>query len=736
MLALSPAEFDLLKNHKLLERLDRDQREIVAEGCHALDFSAGEAVVRQGDDAESFFVVLSGNAEVHINTETGVQVNLGRLQQGQWFGEQALLSSHRKRLASVRAMTPLRCAVMPRALFESEILAQPTNLRIFTAASAEQLLQRLIQSLDALRGLEFELSLVGSVRREQRSAGEVIFHEGDVADAVYFVLSGAVAVLRERDGRQQSLAFVGIGQCFGERGVTRRRPRGATAVAASQATLLRIEAATFRSWVRQHPQLRDFLGTLDDVYVRGDGQQLSVFRGTMDGYPSIGTISGDLTGDTVVSCRVIGADILMVSRTGAAGERSACFEGSDGARRTLQLTDVVEQNGRLVHAVIVGVSAKRIGPDVREAIRHVFARTPLPASAFALFRKTGHLGGAVDLRDPERLCSCLRLSSADVLRAAQEVGRALGPVQAATGVTMLCGACEADVCALLQHADASYVTARKVVPAKFVPSFPLPVPHVTEPDIRWRPEALEALSTVPEFQLMAVASIFAPQGERFMIRAVSEALSQIDDPELLAHAEAFLAQESNHVTAHAPLNALLLELIYPENKAMQRLNHPPFALLRRLPLRVCLAISAAFEGVADASFATFFEHFYGPGQQRHHPDPQIHELAQTSGVAQLFHWHGREELGHRHVAFEVMRALQTPYPLRVLGFLLLMALSLSYIMPAVWSLRRLATRPVQSGPKRTALTIAWRTLTILRPRYDPGRHRYTFEEQLRDDAPL
>jgi CRP-like cAMP-binding protein len=69
----------------------------------------------------------------------------------------------------------------------------------------------------------------------QFAEGEVLFREGDPADSVFRLLSGAVDVLRELGGDTIRLGTVPPGQFFGEMGVVEnRRRRSATARAASE----------------------------------------------------------------------------------------------------------------------------------------------------------------------------------------------------------------------------------------------------------------------------------------------------------------------------------------------------------------------------------------------------------------------------------------------------------------------------------------------------------------------
>ena len=70
--------------------------------------------------------------------------------------------------------------------------------------------------------------------RAHFAEGQVLFREGDPADSVFRLLSGAVDILRELDGDPILLGTVGAGQFIGEMGVVENRPRSATARAASE----------------------------------------------------------------------------------------------------------------------------------------------------------------------------------------------------------------------------------------------------------------------------------------------------------------------------------------------------------------------------------------------------------------------------------------------------------------------------------------------------------------------
>lgn len=80
--------------------------------------------------------------------------------------------------------------------------------------------------------------------------GAYIYREGEPADAVYFVLTGEVEILRTVENRAVRLAVVGRGNFFGETGVMRNQPRSITARARTDMTAIQLPRNRFLDMVR------------------------------------------------------------------------------------------------------------------------------------------------------------------------------------------------------------------------------------------------------------------------------------------------------------------------------------------------------------------------------------------------------------------------------------------------------------------------------------------------------
>ena len=79
--------------------------------------------------------------------------------------------------------------------------------------------------------------------------GEVVFELGDEGDAFYMVVRGGIRITRG----EIELAVLGSREGFGEMAILDRGTRSASATAAEETTLLRIDQNSFDRLVEQNP---------------------------------------------------------------------------------------------------------------------------------------------------------------------------------------------------------------------------------------------------------------------------------------------------------------------------------------------------------------------------------------------------------------------------------------------------------------------------------------------------
>lgn len=101
--------------------LSRDEIVEAASRAEPRYFSAGQVVLRQGDRADRFYLISSGEVRVTQQAEDGTEVEVRTLGPGQYFGEIGLLANL-PRTATVTAVTVAEILTLSRATFTDLVL--------------------------------------------------------------------------------------------------------------------------------------------------------------------------------------------------------------------------------------------------------------------------------------------------------------------------------------------------------------------------------------------------------------------------------------------------------------------------------------------------------------------------------------------------------------------------------------------------------------------------------------
>lgn len=94
------------------------------------------------------------------------------------------------------------------------------------------------------------------------TSGEVLFKEGDKGDVMYLIREGKIKIAKGHGDDEKVLAVLKEGDFFGEMAIIDNSPRSASAIAASEVSLLVIDKDTFRSKIKENPLIEYVLETL------------------------------------------------------------------------------------------------------------------------------------------------------------------------------------------------------------------------------------------------------------------------------------------------------------------------------------------------------------------------------------------------------------------------------------------------------------------------------------------
>lgn len=136
----------------LFPELTSESLKHIAEHGTVRTYPKNAVLIHEGDQTDSFYVILKGKVKVYASDEDGKEITLNIQGAGKYFGELALIDSA-PRSASVMTMEPSKLAVVSRADFEG-FLTQNPRIAIELVRSLAQRVRSLTESVKSLALLD------------------------------------------------------------------------------------------------------------------------------------------------------------------------------------------------------------------------------------------------------------------------------------------------------------------------------------------------------------------------------------------------------------------------------------------------------------------------------------------------------------------------------------------------------------------------------------------------------
>ena len=107
---------EVLENLPGLRSLPSAVRAVVVDAFEPVSYGFASVIVCEDEEADAFYVIVSGTARVVKRSEEGEEVSLHVLRSGDYFGEIGLLEES-TRIATVRAREPVEAMRLDRSVF-------------------------------------------------------------------------------------------------------------------------------------------------------------------------------------------------------------------------------------------------------------------------------------------------------------------------------------------------------------------------------------------------------------------------------------------------------------------------------------------------------------------------------------------------------------------------------------------------------------------------------------------
>lgn len=247
-------------------------------------FSDGEVIIREGDAGNTFFQLLEGKAKVVRNYEEDDQVEIATLEEGQYFGEMAVIEDYPRnstiiadgdvkvleiakeelndymaqnpdKILAIMKVLAIRIKKTDEAYLEAKKVrddirkadsdsrydgfwARQQRLSIWMSPKASQLER---PSAEELRQAGENVAREKSGNLETYNYGTVIFKQGEVGKYIYILHEGSVGVYNHYGEKDEfKLSTVEPVNCFGEIGTLLEEGHNATAVVETSGTQLEV----------------------------------------------------------------------------------------------------------------------------------------------------------------------------------------------------------------------------------------------------------------------------------------------------------------------------------------------------------------------------------------------------------------------------------------------------------------------------------------------------------------
>jgi HlyB family type I secretion system ABC transporter len=224
-----------------------------------VQYQFGDEIMRQGEDADAFYVLTSGRARVLKQTDRGEELTLKRLAPGDEFGEGLLQEG--RRTATVRCSTAVEVLRLHGGELQKLVEEIPQLRDSLESMSRWRTLHGFLYQYSNFGRLPSAVlnALMKRLEEVRFAGGESILRQGDPPGPMYIVREGRVRVFTGPPERPRYLAFCRQGDFFGELAILTGAPRAATAEAVSDCTTLALSAQAVAELRQRYPEFGKLL---------------------------------------------------------------------------------------------------------------------------------------------------------------------------------------------------------------------------------------------------------------------------------------------------------------------------------------------------------------------------------------------------------------------------------------------------------------------------------------------
>lgn len=228
----------------------------VAASFEQVSYQMGDTIVQAGERGDAFYLVIAGKVRMIGTEPNGNEINLGLMESGSHFGQEALLNEDLQEL-TLRASTQLELLRLSRSMFMQLIDAHPELKGYLLEQLADESMRKFLKRTALFAPLQHQelRSLLDIMVIKEYAPGQAIVREGEAGDAFYILRSGTASVLKDSEGGRK-LNTVQAGEFFGELALLTGGPRQASVVADGAVSVFSLAKQDFDRLIAAYPKVR------------------------------------------------------------------------------------------------------------------------------------------------------------------------------------------------------------------------------------------------------------------------------------------------------------------------------------------------------------------------------------------------------------------------------------------------------------------------------------------------
>lgn len=443
---LSDEEISLVKNCTIFKNCNHQVLNEILKNAQLKKYLKNELILEEGVVGDAMFIIAEGSVRVFTTDTLNNKIPLARLNKGDYFGEQSLISTdNNTRNASVESITDVLLISIDDNLVKKVLDIDSKLLEELKKIGDKQIIEKLSSVLETYHLSKtklLELYKQSPINIIQVPAKKILFSSGDKPDYVYFILEGEVELLISMNkGAELKAVVLTKGHIFGELSVIRGSNRTGSAIAKEKLKLLAIPASEFKALYLKDKDLQKALKSFHESYWlpnRGLAQQ---FIGKTLGINIITTIYKLINGKTINASRTIYHDYFSMFVEGATADNTYVYENNQIKieLKTFENTLIEIKSHGYLESLPVICSYLIDGKTIEEQDLQQFLAT-------GIFQPSGC---AAQNDNDAIICTCMSISKGQILKCIGDGINKFEDISKKTGASTVCGTCRHRILALL-----------------------------------------------------------------------------------------------------------------------------------------------------------------------------------------------------------------------------------------------------------------------------------------------